>query len=87
MPRWSKEDRNPLGQLRMEAGFSRERAAAELHISLSTMIRYENCTTDIPIGVVEAMAVLYSVPFDELRAAIKATKAEKNHPEIGLLSK
>lgn len=83
MPRWSKTDRSPLGNLRAEAGFSRESAASTLNISLSTMIRYETGSTDIPIGIAEAMAVIYKVPFDILREAIRDTKAIKGIDIMG----
>ena len=76
MPRWPKEDKNPLGRIRTEAGFSREKAAATLDISLSTMIRYETGVTDIPIGVAEAMAMIYKVPFETLRNTIRKMKEE-----------
>ncbi len=76
MPRWPKEDKNPLGQIRTEAGYSREKAAATLDISLSTMIRYETGVTDIPIGIAEAMAMMYKVPFETLRNTIRKMKEE-----------
>mgnify|MGYP002870167641 CR=1 FL=1 len=83
MPRWTKTDRSPLGNIRAEAGFSRESAASTLNISLSTMIRYETGSTDIPIGIAEAMAVIYKVPFDLLREAIKETKTIKGIQIMG----
>jgi transcriptional regulator with XRE-family HTH domain len=83
MPRWSKSDRSPLGNLRAEAGFSRETVASTLNLSLSTMVRYETGSSDIPIGIAEDLAVLYKVPFDTLREAIKETKMEKGIPITG----
>ena len=77
MPRWTKNDRSPLGNLRIEAGYSRESIASMLNLSLSTMVRYETGITDIPIGIAEDMAILYKVPFDSLREAIRATKELK----------
>jgi len=77
MPRWTKSDRSPLGNLRAGAGYSREAVAAALKLSLSTMVRYETGSTDIPIGIVEDMATLYNVSFDTLREAIKETKNAK----------
>ena len=74
MPRWPKENKNALAKIRTDAGYSREKAAAAIDISLSTMIRYETGVTDIPIGIVEAMATLYKVPFESLRSAIKEIK-------------
>lgn len=87
MPRWTKSNRNPLGVLRADAGFSRESAASTLDISLSTMIRYETCETDIPIGIVEAMAIIYKVPFDKMREAIKQVKEAKGFRTVGHYSK
>lgn len=83
MPRWSKSDRSPLGNLRAEAGYSRETVASTLNLSLSTMVRYETGSSDIPIGIAEDLAVLYKVPFDTLRKAIKETKMEKGIPITG----
>lgn len=77
MPRWTKSDRSPLGNLRAEAGFSREAVASALNLSLSTMVRYETGSTDIPIGIAEDIATLYRIPFDTLRNAIKETKSLK----------
>ena len=83
MPRWTNNDRSPLGNLRANAGFSREAVASALKLSLSTMVRYETGSSDIPIGIAEDMAVLYRVPFDNLREAIKCTKELKGIPITG----
>ena len=83
MPRWTKSDRSPLGNLRAEAGFSREAVASALNLSLSTVVRYETGSTDIPIGIVEDMATLYHVSFDILREAIKETKNAKGKSITG----
>ena len=83
MPRWTKSDRSPLGNLRADAGYSREAIASALKLSLSTMVRYETGTTDIPIGIAEDMATLYKIPFDTLRKAIKDTKEVKGIPITG----
>lgn len=83
MPRWTKSDRSPLGNLRAEAGYSREAIASALNLSLSTMVRYETGITDIPIGIAEDMATLYRIPFDDLRKAIKETKEIKGLPITG----
>ncbi|MBR0168688.1 MAG: helix-turn-helix transcriptional regulator [Synergistaceae bacterium] len=77
MPRWTNENRSPLGNIRANAGYSRETAANIMKLSLSTMVRYEAGSSDIPIGIAEEMAVLYQVPFDTIREAIKTTKEEK----------
>ena len=87
MPRWTKSDRSPLGNLRADAGFSRESIAATLNLSLSTIVRYETGSTDIPIGIAEDMASLYRVPFDDLRKAIRATKELKGTKPQGRLNK
>ncbi len=83
MPRWDKDKLSPLGHMRATAGYSRETAAYAMHLSLSTMVRYETGITDIPIGIAEEMAILYHVTFDNLREAIKATKEEKFVNVIG----
>ncbi|MBR2209249.1 MAG: helix-turn-helix transcriptional regulator [Synergistaceae bacterium] len=86
MPRWPKENKNALARIRTDAGYSRDKVAMYLKISLSTLIRYENCTTDIPIGIVEDMAVLYKVPFETLRNAIKEVKSVKTSEKLEIRS-
>ena len=87
MPRWTKSDRSPLGNIRANAGYSREAVAAAMNLSLSTVVRYETGSSDIPIGIAEDMATLFNIPFDELREAIKATKEAKGVPITGHHSK
>ena len=87
MPRWTKSDRSPLGNLRAGAGYSRETVASRLNLSLSTIVRYETGITDIPIGIAEDMALLYKIPFDTLREAIKATKEAHGANTQGILNK
>ena len=87
MPRWTKSDRSPLGNLRVSAGYSRETIASMLNLSLSTMVRYETGITDIPIGIAEDMALLYKIPFDTLREAIRATKEARGANTQGILNK
>lgn len=87
MPRWTKSDRSPLGNLRADAGYSREAIASTLNVSLSTIIRYETGITDIPIGIAEDMASLYKVTFDKLREAIRATKELQGARIQGRLNK
>ena len=83
MPRWTKSDRSPLGNIRANAGYSREAAASAMKLSLSTMVRYETGSSDIPIGIAEDMAILFNVPFDMLREAIKATKEARGFQITG----
>ena len=87
MPRWTKSDRSPLGNLRAEAGYSRETIASILDLSLSTVVRYETGATDIPMGIADDMASLYKVPFDTLREAVKATKEALGVSTQGRLNK
>ena len=87
MPRWTKNDRSPLGNLRAEAGYSRESVASMLGLSLSTMVRYETGITDIPIGIAEDMASLYRVPFDKLRETIRTMKELQGVNVQGRLNK
>ena len=77
MPRWTDEDRTPLARLRSKAGLSRNKAAVELDVGFNTLGRYELGENDVPMGVAEKMAVLYSITFDELRAAVAKTQAIK----------
>ena len=83
MPRWTKSDRSPLGNIRASAGYSRESAASAMNLSLSTMVRYETGSSDIPIGIAEDMAILFNVSFDKLREAIKATKEARGFKITG----
>ena len=87
MPRWEKNDRTPLAQIRTEAGFSRENAASILNIVMMTLYRYEHGITDIPLGIAENMASLYKVPFDTLREAARATKEAQITKSKGKLNK
>ena len=87
MPRWGKDDRTPLGQIRANAGFSREDAASILNIVMMTLYRYEHGITDIPLGIAENMASLYGVSFDTLREAAKATKESQGSQANGRLNK
>ena len=83
MPRWSKDNMSPLGQMRVNAGYSREALAAVLNISLSTVLRYETGVTDIPLGVAEDLSTIFNVAFDEIRDAAKATKEAIGTPITG----
>ena len=87
MPRWKKEDKTPLSQIRMEAGFSREEAAAILNVVMMTLYRYEHGVTDIPLGIAENMASLYKVPFNDIREAAKATKEQQGVNSQGRINK
>ena len=79
MPRkWKDEERKPLALLRARAGFSGEKAAALLGVVMMTLYRYERGVAEIPLSIAEKMAILYRVPFDEIRQAVKNTpKKEK----------
>ena len=83
MPRWNNCDRTALGVIRANAGYSREKAAAIMDVSISRLFDYEKGVTDIPIGIAEEMAILYHVSFDVLREAIKASKAASGMSIIG----
>ena len=54
---------------------------------MMTLYRYESGKTDIPLGVAENMASLYSVPFDDIRRAAKETKGMKGRNPEGHISK
>ena len=84
MARWSNNDRTALGILRNNAGLSREAAATTMNLSLSTFIRYETGESDIPMGIAELMAILYRVPFDEIRNAIQNVKETRGINSVGV---
>ena len=73
------ENSKPLVILRKKAGFSRNKAAVLLDIGLTTLTRYENGDNDVPFGIGEKMTVLYNVPFDDVRFAIRDTKEMCNN--------
>lgn len=83
MPRWNNSDRTALGVIRANAGYSREKVAAIMDISISRLFDYEKGVTDIPIGIAEEMAILYHVSFDALREAIKESKAAAGMNTVG----
>ena len=87
MPRWEKEDRTPLAQLRANVGLSREDAASILNIVMMTLYRYEHGITDIPLGIAENMTSLYKVSFDEIREAAKLTKEIQGAKPQGRMNK
>ena len=68
------ENFKPLVILRKNAGYSRNKAAVLLDIGLTTLTRYENGDNDVPFGIGEKMTVLYNVPFEDVRLAIRDTK-------------
>ena len=73
MPRWADDERKPLARLRAKAKLSQTEASFNLGISITTLVRYESGTHDLSIKLGEQMANLYSVTFDEIRAAVAAT--------------
>ena len=72
------ENSKPLVILRRNAGYSRNKAAVLLDIGLTTLTRYENGDNDVPFGVGEKMTLLYNVPFEKVRVAIRDTKELRN---------
>lgn len=86
MAKTSTENLTPLAQVRINAGLSRENAAGILNVTMMTLTRYELGKTDVPIGVAEEMATLYSVPFDNIRNAIRETKIMKGVKAEGRLN-
>lgn len=78
MARWSDANRKPLAIIRANAGFSAEKAAALLGIAMLRLYRYENGIVDLPVSLAEKMTLLYNVPFDEIRIAVKNTERIKN---------
>ena len=87
MPRWTDNDRTPLAQMRVHAGFSREEAANILGVVMMTLYRYEIGKNDIPLGIVENMVSLYNVKFDDFRTAAKTTKEMYGNNSAGRINK
>ena len=80
MPRWSNEDRTPLAAIRANSGLTRTQAAVLLDVALNTLGRYES-GYEIPLDVVEDMATLYNVSFEDIRNACAAIrKPSKRKP-------
>ena len=80
------ENRTMLAKIRAKKGLSMEKAALTMGITSRTLARYENAVTDIPMSIAEKMALLYEVPFEDVRQAVIKTKEEtkKNpQPEYG----
>ena len=47
-------------------------------LNISFIYRYERGVAEIPLSIAEKMAILYRVPFDEIRQAVRNTpKKEK----------
>ena len=81
------ENKTPLFLLRKKIGLSRNEAAVLLKIGLTTLARYENADNDVPCGVAEDMAIIYGVPFDVVRKAIKETKNFSSSKDTKLTKK
>lgn len=74
MPQSNNGIDKPLVVLRKNAGLSRNKAAVLLDIGLTTLTRYENGDNDVPFGVGENMAIIYNIPFENIRFAVRDTK-------------
>ena len=59
-------EQTALGLLRAQAGLSRDKAAVILGMAPNTLLRYEHGKNDIGLSVLERMASLYGVSFDEI---------------------
>ena len=77
MPRWNDEDRTPLEVLRASSGFSREKAAVALGVSMMTLYRHEKGVTEIPLKIARNMATLYGVTLDDILQLIDEGNVEK----------
>ena len=87
MPRWTNTDRTPLAILRANVGLSRTQASVLLDVALNTLGRYETGQSELPLDVAEDMAVLYKIPFDDIRTAYAATKRQsKRSPQLKQLN-
>lgn len=74
MTSYVNRNNTPLAFLRKKAGLSRNKAAVLLNVGLTTLARYENGDNDVPFGIGEKMTILYNVPFETVRFAIRDTK-------------
>ena len=73
MPRWIDTDRTPLAKVRANSGYSMEKAAVAVGITSRTLARYESGISDITMKIAEKLSVLYKVPFEKIRQAVKET--------------
>lgn len=64
------DESSPLARIRVQAGYSQEKAAVLIDITGKTLARYEHGVSDVPMRIAEKMAVLYRVPFETIRKAI-----------------
>lgn len=87
MPRWNDEDRTALSALRAQAGFSMEKAAGIMGITIRTLARYENAENDMPVGIMEEMSALYKTSFEDVRQAIRETKEAAGMQPVGKMRK
>ena len=87
MPRWTNSDRTPLAILRANAGLSRTQASVLLDVALNTLGRYETGQSELPLDVAEDMAILYKIPFDEIRTACASIRRQnKRFPQLSQLN-
>ena len=71
-------EQTALGLIRAQAGLSRDKAAVILGVAPNTLLRYEHGKNDIGLLILEKMASLYKVSFDEVcNAARQVRKFEK----------
>ena len=83
MARWSNADRTPLAVIRANAGFTRTQAAVYLDVALNTLGRYETGQGEMPLDIAEDMAILYKVPFDDIRQACASLRKKgKRTPQL-----
>jgi hypothetical protein len=45
-----------------------------MSIGVNTLGRYETGSNDVPMGIAERMAVIYGVPFEDVRVAVSETR-------------
>ena len=77
MARWPDDDRTPLAQIRVKAGYTIETAAVALGITGRTLGRYEKAQTDVPSRTLGKMIPLYNVNCNEILTAINDTWLKK----------
>ena len=93
MPRDYSIGATALASLRSKAGLSRDKAAVLLDIAPNTLLRYEHGKNDIGLSIIDNMASLYGVSFEEICNAARkvrnfltsdsavSAKKEGNHNE------
>ena len=74
MPRNYQGGQSALALIRMNAGLSRDKAAVMLGMAPNTLLRYEHGKNDIGLFVIDNMASLYGVSFEDVCKAAREVR-------------